>query len=55
MKLPQIKKVTWEIYGHPNAKWIVVERKYNTYSVHSTLWKAIRKWFWHFGYIIGVK
>lgn len=55
MKLPIIKKASWETYAHPDAKWVVVERKYNTYSTHSTLWKALRKWFWHFGYIIGVK
>ena len=49
MKLPQIKRATWEKKCHPGAKWIVVERKYNTYSAHDSLFKAIRKWFWHLG------
>ena len=52
MKLPQIKRATWEKQGYPGAKWIVVERKYNTYSAHDSLFKAIRKWFWHLGDIL---
>lgn len=44
MKLPQIKRATWEIYGHPNAKWVVVERVYNSYYPCETLWEAIREW-----------
>ena len=55
MKLPYIKKATWEKKCHPGAKWVVVERKYNTYSAHDSLFKAIRKWFWHVAYIIGIK
>ena len=52
MKLPKIKRATWEKDCHPGAKWIVVERKYNTYSAHDSLFKAVRKWFWHLGYIL---
>ena len=52
MKLPQIKRATWEKKCYPGAKWVVVERKYNTYSAHDSLFKAIRKWFWHLGYIL---
>lgn len=44
MKLPQIKRATWEHYGHPNAKWVVVERVYNSYYPCETLWEAIREW-----------
>lgn len=55
MKLPYIKKATWEKKCYPGAKWIVVERKFNTYSAHDSLFKAILKWFWHVGYIIGIK
>lgn len=47
MKLPYIKKATWEKEYYPDAKWIVVERKYNTYSTHDSIFKAIRKWFEH--------
>ena len=47
MKLPYIRKATWEKKLYPDAKWIVVERKYNTYSTHDSIFKAIRKWFEH--------
>lgn len=47
MKLPKIKKATWEKKLYPDAKWIVVESKYNTYSTHGSIFKAIRKWFEH--------
>ena len=50
MKLPKIKRATWEKEYHPGAKWVVVERKYNTYSAHNSLFKAIRKWFCHLGF-----
>ena len=49
MKLPQIKRATWEKECHPGAKWIVVERKYNTYYPCASLCDAIRYWFWHLG------
>lgn len=49
MKLPYIRKATWEKQYYPEAKWIVVERKYNTYDACTTLCDAIRYWFWHLG------
>lgn len=49
MKLPYIRKATWEKKLYPDAKWIVVERKYNTYDACTTLCDAIRYWFWHLG------
>lgn len=49
MKLPQIKRATWEKDCHPGAKWVVVERKYNTYDACETFFDAIRYWFWHLG------
>lgn len=49
MKLPQIKRVTWEKQCYPKAKWIVVERKYNTYDACETFGVALRYWFWHLG------
>lgn len=45
MKLPQIKRATWEKQGHPYAKWIVVDRKYNVYFPCTSIYKAIRCWF----------
>ena len=45
MKLPYIRKATWEKECHPGAKWIVVERKYNTYSAHTSVWGALRMFF----------
>ena len=50
MKLPYIKRASWEKECHPGAKWVVVERKYNTYSAHDSLFKAILKWFCHLGF-----
>ena len=50
MKLPYIKKATWEKECHPGAKWVVVERKYNTYDACASLCDAIRYWFWHLGF-----
>lgn len=49
MKLPIIRKATWEKELHPGAKWIVVERKHNTYDACTTLGDAIRYWLWHCG------
>ena len=49
MKLPYIKKATWEKQCYPKAKWIVVERKYNTYDAFETFGVALRYWFWHLG------
>ena len=49
MKLPQIKRATWEKRLHPDAKWVVVERKYNTYDACETFGDALRYWFWHLG------
>ena len=49
MKLPYIKKATWEKECHPGAKWVVVEREYNTYDACETFCDAIRYWFWHLG------
>ena len=49
MKLPQIKRATWEKKCHPGAKWVVVERKYNTYDACASLCDAIRYWFWYLG------
>ena len=49
MKLPQIRKATWEKQYYPEAKWVVVDRKYNTYDACETLCDAIRYWFWHLG------
>lgn len=49
MRLPYIKKATWEKELHPGAKWIVVERKYNTYNACMTLCDAIRYWLWYLG------
>lgn len=45
MKLPKIKRATWEKQGYPNAKWIVVDRKYNVYFACTSIYKAIRCWF----------
>ena len=45
MKLPVIKKATWEKLYYPEAKWVVVEMEYNTYTPHRTLFKAIKRWF----------
>jgi hypothetical protein len=50
MKLPKIKRATWEKDYHPGAKWIVVERKYNTYYPCASLLEAIKGWL----YLIGV-
>ena len=44
MKLPYIKKATWEKDYHPGAKWIVVERKYGMYFGCKTLYNAICIW-----------
>ena len=49
MKLPYIRKATWEKDYHPGAKWIVVERKYNTYDACASLYEAISCWFRHLG------
>ena len=49
MKLPYIRKATWEKECHPGAKWVVVEREYNTYDACETFCDAIRYWFWHLG------
>ena len=49
MKLPYIRKATWEKKCYPEAKWIVVDRKYNTYDACETFCDAIRYWFWHLG------
>jgi hypothetical protein len=49
MKLPYIKKATWEKELYPGAKWIVVEREYNTYDACMTLCDAIRYWLWYLG------
>ena len=45
MKLPQIKRATWEKKFYPFAKYIVVERKYNTYDACASLYEAIGCWF----------
>lgn len=47
MKLPQIKRATWEKWLHPDAKWAVV--KDNTYDACETFGDALRYWFWHLG------
>lgn len=44
MKLPYIRKATWEKELHPKAKWVIVEREYNTYDACMTLCDAIRYW-----------
>ena len=44
MKLPYIRKATWEKEYHPGAKWIVVERKYGMYFGCKTLYNAICIW-----------
>lgn len=49
MKLPYIKRATWEKELHPGTKWIVVERKYNTYDACASLGDVIRSWLWHCG------
>lgn len=49
MKLPYIRKATWEKKLYPEAKWVVVEREYNTYDVCTTLCDAILYWLWHLG------
>lgn len=49
MKLPYIKKATWETEYFPGSKWVVVEREYNTYDACMTLCDAIRYWLWHLG------
>ena len=50
MKLPYIRKATWEKKLYPDAKWIVVERKYNTYDACTSLYEAIGCWLWHLGF-----
>lgn len=50
MKLPYIRKATWEKECHPGAKWVVVEREHNTYDACASLCDAIRYWFWHLGF-----
>lgn len=47
MKLPQIKRATWEKECHPGAKWVVVERKYGMYFGCKTLYNAICVWLVH--------
>ena len=49
MKFPRIRRATWEKDIHPEARWVVVERKYNTYDTCSSLINAIRYWMWHMG------
>lgn len=49
MKLPYIKKATWETEYFPGSKWVIVEREYNTYDACMTLYDAIRYWLWHLG------
>lgn len=49
MKLPYIRKATWEKKFYPFAKYIVVERKYNTYDACASLYEAIGCWLWHLG------
>lgn len=45
MKLPTITRATWEKDHYPEARYIVSERKYCTYTACETLGKAIRQWF----------
>ena len=47
MKLPKIKKATWEKKFYPFAKYIVVEGEYNTYDACASLYEAIGCWLWH--------
>ena len=49
MKLPIIRKATWEKQYYPEAKFVVVERKYNTYDVCASFFDAVRYWLWHLG------
>lgn len=47
MKLPQIKRATWEKIGYPDAKWVFIERRYNTYIVSPNFRGALKMlWFW---------
>ena len=45
MKLPVIKKATWVKEHYPDAEYIVVDRKYNTYYPCASLYEAICRWF----------
>jgi hypothetical protein len=49
MKLPQIKKASWEKRCYPKAKWVVIDRRYNTYDACETFGDALRYWLWHLG------
>lgn len=44
MKLPTIRKATWERNHCPRARYIVIERKYGTYTAFEKLGKALRQW-----------
>lgn len=50
MKLPKIKRATWEKEHYPKAKYVVTESKYNTYYPCASLLEAIKGWL----YLIGV-
>ena len=46
MRLPKIKRATWEKDYYPGAKWIVVDRKYNMYFACENLWETFKKFLW---------
>lgn len=43
MTLPVIRKATWERIHYPRARYIVIEKRYGTYTAHETLGKALRQ------------
>lgn len=47
--IPYIIRATWQKDMYPDAKWIVVERKYNTFDACESFGAAIRYWLWHMG------
>ena len=49
MKLPYIKKATWEKQCNPKAKWVVVDKKNKLCDVCETFGVALRYWLWHLG------